>query len=404
MASNIADEATKRYFLSLKSEDIGVKKLTELFGWRSVKDPTTGKPKFIESKYKQNMRMTLHPGEYINEKEVQTNLGIFIFNKILIEPYISSIIPNGYYNEVLDKKGRGKLFNIISHAIEYRKIAPEQTWPFLKAYEFYTTKGVTIFSPSYTKRIIMPNSQYIKEKNEFFKDNPNPTTAQVVEFEENMIKRAKSDLNDDAGMPLYASGARGSFDDSYKNISFMIGSVMNPENDSWDVIKSNFVDGFSKEDLPKAGNMVINAAYPKSVQTAESGYITKQFNAVFQSIVVDEDGTDCKTSSYITVNITPENWKMYEFQNIITSNGIVPLTTDNKDKFINKTVKMRSPMCCTADKCCSVCAGRRPYVLDMPYIGLQLNTMPNKLLEMNMKKFHVTKVEINTIEPSKLLL
>lgn len=404
MATNIADEATKRYFLSLKSEDIGIKKMTELFGWRSQKDPQTGKPKFVGPRYPQNMRLTLRAGEYINDKDVQTNLGIFIFNKILIEPYLTSIIPGGYYNEVLDGKGRKKLFDLISHALEYKRITPAQTWPFLKAYEFYTTKGVTIFSPSYTKKILVPDAKYIKEKNEWFKDNPNPTTAQVVEFEEKMISQAKDDLKDDPGMPLYASGARGSFDDSYKNISFMIGSVMNPEDGSWEVIKSNFVDGFSKEDLPKAGNMVINAAYPKSVQTSESGYITKQFNAVFQPITVDVDGSDCGTKSYIIVKITEDNWKRYEFQNIITNDGIVPLTDENKSKFVGKMVHMRSPMCCTNDKCCSVCAGRRPYLLDMPYIGLQLNTMPNTLLELGMKKFHVTKVDINIVDPSKLLI
>ena len=402
--ANVADTATKQYFLKLKSKDIGIKFLTELFGWRSVMDPETKKPKFIPPKYKQNTLLTLNAHEYINETEVHTNLGIFIFNKILIEPYISKIIPGGYYNEVLDKKGRGKLFDIISDALKYKKITPEETWPFLKAYEFYTTKGVTIFSPSYTEKIIIPGASYIKEKNEFYKNNPNPTVAEVVEMEESIIAKAQKDLGTDPGMPLYASGARGSFDDSYKNISFEVGPVFNPESGEFEVMKSNLIDGISKEDIPKAGNMVINGQYPKSVATADSGYRAKQFNAVFQSLMVDEDGTDCGSKAYIEVLLTDSNWKTFEFQNIITEKGLVPLTEDNHSKYVGKRVKMRSPMCCLNTKFCSACAGRRPYILEMPYIGLQLNTIPNRFLEAGMKRFHVSKIEIDDIDPNSLLI
>lgn len=402
--ANVADAATKQYFLKIKSEDIGIKFLTELFGWRSVIDPETKKPKFIPPKYKQNTRLTLYAREYINETEVQTNLGILIFNKMLIEPYLTKIIPGGYYNEVMDKKGRSKLFNIVSDALKYKKITPEETWPFLKAYEFYSTKCVTIFSPSYTEKILVPSTQYIKEKNEFYKNNPNPTVDQVVEMEEKIIDEAKKDLANDPGMPLYASGARGSFDDSYKNISFEVGPVFNPESGEFEVMRSNFMDGISKEDIPKAGNMVINGQYPKSVATADSGYRAKQFNAVFQSLMVDEDGTDCGSKGYIEVLLTEENWNSFEFQNIITDKGLVPLTEDNFKKYIGKKVKMRSPMCCLNTKFCSACAGRRPYILEMPYIGLQLNTIPNRFLEAGMKRFHVSKIEIDHADPESLLI
>lgn len=402
--ANVADAATKQYFLKIKSGDIGIKFLTELFGWRSVIDPETKKPKFIPPKYKQNTLLTLHAREYINESEVQTNLGIFIMNKMIIEPYITRIIPGGYYNEVMDKKGRSKLFNIVSDALKYKKITPEETWPFLKAYEFYSTKGVTIFSPSYTEKILVPSTQYIKEKNEFYKNNPNPTVDQVVEMEEKVIDEAKKDLANDPGMPLYASGARGSFDDSYKNISFEVGPVFNPESGEFEVMRSNFMDGISKEDIPKAGNMVINGQYPKSVATADSGYRAKQFNAVFQSLMVDEDGTDCGSKGYIEVLLTEANWNSFEFQNIITDKGLVPLTEDNFKKYIGKKVKMRSPMCCLNTKFCSACAGRRPYILEMPYIGLQLNTIPNRFLEEGMKRFHVSKIEIDHADPESLLI
>ena len=170
------------------------------------------------------------------------------------------------------------------------------------------------------------------------------------------------------------------------------------------MIKSDYVTGITKDELPQAGNVAINGIYPKACGTAESGYITKQFNSVFQGIVVDEDGTDCGTSSYLKVVIKESHWKSYEFQNIIDNGKLVPLTSENYKKYVNKPIKMRSPMCCKADVICSACAGRRPYIQGMQTIGLQMNNMPNMFLEKSMKKFHVAKIELTSVDPDKLLI
>ena len=61
-------------------------------------------------------------------------------------------------------------------------------------------------------------------------------------------------------------------------------------------------------------------------------------------------------------------------------------------------------MCCKADVICSACAGRRPYIQGMKTIGLQMNNMPNMFLEKSMKKFHVAKIELTSVDPNKLLI
>ena len=187
-------------------------------------------------------------------------------------------------------------------------------------------------------------------------------------------------------------------------MSVMVGPVLNPATGEWERIESDYISGIKKNELTQAGNMVINGVYPKACGTADSGYITKQFNAVFESLRVDEDGTDCGTKSYVLVKLTPKNWKGFELQNIYDGDKQVVLDETNYQRFLGKVVKMRSPMCCTATNICSGCAGRRPYVLNMPNIGLQLNNMPNTFLELSMKKFHVSKVDTDDVNVDNLLI
>ena len=72
------------------------------------------------------------------------------------------------------------------------------------------------------------------------------------------------------------------------------------------------------------------------VGTQDSGYITKQYYAAYQSIQCDEDGTDCGTKLGLELTLDNSNIEDYYFQNIITSGGkgYETLTSDNKDKFI----------------------------------------------------------------------
>ena len=395
-----ADDIIKGKFLAMKHEDIGVKKLAELFGTNY----NANTKKIEDPKYKTGMKLHLNAGEYINKEAVDTTLGIFMFNKILVEPYISKVIPNGYYNEVLTSKKAKALFNIVGNAAMYGRISPEELWPFLRAFEFYTTKSVTIFCPSYTSNILIPKKELLDQKDKFFKENNNPSLAEMEELENNLTDQASKMLENDPGYPLFASDARGSVADNYKVMSVMVGPVLNPATGEWERIESDYISGIKKNELTQAGNMVINGVYPKACGTADSGYITKQFNAVFESLRVDEDGTDCGTKSYVLVKLTPQNWKGFELQNIYDGDKQVVLDETNYQKFLGKIVKMRSPMCCTSANICSGCAGRRPYVLNMPNIGLQLNNMPNTFLELSMKKFHVSKVETDDVDVNKLLI
>lgn len=393
------DDKTKQYFLSLKPEELGIKKQTQLFA-RSV-DPKT--KKILPPKYNNTDRVKLRANEYINKNDVDTTLGRLVFNKICIEPFIKDIIPGGYWNKPLNKDNVEALIDIVAKGIQYKKIDTKIACAWEKAIEFYSLKASVIYNPSYNSKILIPDKEFIAKRDEFVKNNPNATTADYVKFEDEITSNAKKKLDDNPGIGLYKSGAKGKIDDQYKNISIMIGPVYNPATGEMEPVTTNFIEGFDKKDLPKAGNMLISAAYPKACGTADAGYITKQYYAAFQSTIVDDEGTDCKTKSYIKVFLTDDNWPKYEFQNIFDGDKTVCLTQDVKSKYVGKWVKLRSPMCCLSKNVCAACAGRLPYISGIKNIGVTFAAIPNAFLNAGMKKFHTTKVKMDNPDPDKLI-
>ena len=394
------NEVTKKYFLSLKPEELGIKMQTHLFA--RTADPKT--KKINEPRYNVIDRVKLKANEYINTKDVDTTLGRIVFNKICIETYIKDIIPDHYWNIPLNKKGVGKLFGLVAEAVKYGKLTTEQAWKWEKAIEFYSLKGAVIYNSSYNSDLLIPREDLIKERDEFLKANPNATTAEIADFEKYITDKAAKNLSNNPGIGLYESGARGDIKDQYKNISIMIGPVYNPATSEMEPVTTNFIEGFNKEDLPKAGNMLISAAYPKTCQTADSGYITKQYYAAFQSIYVDEDGTDCGTKAYINVFISEKNFSRYEFQYVVENGKTVMLSQENKSKYVNKWVKLRSPMTCLGEHVCSVCAGRFPYITGIRNMGITFATIPNAALNGGMKKFHKSAISMDDVNIDTLIV
>lgn len=394
------NEVTKKYFLSLKPEELGIKMQTHLFA--RTADPKT--KKINEPRYNVIDRVKLKANEYINTKDVDTTLGRIVFNKICIETYIKDIIPDHYWNIPLNKKGVGKLFGLVAEAVKYGKLTTEQAWKWEKAIEFYSLKGAVIYNSSYNSDLLIPREDLIKERDEFLKANPNATTAEIADFEKYITDKAAKNLSNNPGIGLYESGARGDIKDQYKNISIMIGPVYNPATSEMEPVTTNFIEGFNKEDLPKAGNMLISAAYPKTCATADSGYITKQYYAAFQSIYVDEDGTDCGTKAYINVFISEKNFSRYEFQYVVENGKNIMLSQENKSKYTNKWVKLRSPMTCLGEHVCSVCAGRFPYITGIRNMGITFATIPNAALNGGMKKFHKSAISMDDVNIDTLII
>lgn len=401
----------KETLLKLRPEDCTVPFLiSKITKTTSSRRDENGKRSFNVRPPEWNLQGTfkLKAGEYINVEEVpETTVGSFLFNKICIEGKVESIVPNHYYNEVVTKKGFGAFVNEIAVKVSEKKIPlmPNVT-EFIQAFEFYGLMLCPGVSASLTKGTFSVDEELRKMRDELYAQaGENPSISQIVEIEDKLVKAAEAKLKGDPGLTLFHSGARGSFNDNYKMMSLTVGPVFNPATGKYDVVKSNYIDGIQKRELPAMGNVIVNAAYPKAIGTAEGGYITKQFYAVFQGIQLGEPGSDCGSKGYFTTFITPKNYSTYMWQYAVDQRGkLILMTDDNRDQFVNRVVRMRSPIGCLAPKICNKCMGERFYMLNIQNAGLTAGRLPNSIMNAGMKAFHNTKVTLHKVDPDKLLI
>ena len=74
-------------------------------------------------------------------------------------------------------------------------------------------------------------------------------------------------------MDMFLSGAGGSFENNFKNMFIMRGSVQDPDpRKSYNIITSNYVDGVSQDEYAKLANTLAAGPYSRSKKTELGGY------------------------------------------------------------------------------------------------------------------------------------
>ena len=92
---------------------------------------------------------------------------------------------------------------------------------------------------------------------------------------------------------------------------------------------------------------------------------------------------------------------MYCF--VVGSNGsLTEITSDNRDKFIGKTVKIRFSALCQAKNgyICEKCAGTLYNRIGIENIGLACNIMASSMKNAAMKAFHDSSLDLSVINPN----
>jgi len=391
----------KQMLLKMSPEDITAEFIFNYLADSSKRE--NGKLVVTPSKIKTYDTFELKKGEYFNKETVVTNVGLFIFNKFLIEESFVNV--TGYINTPVTAKVQKSIENKISQALLDDKITVQQMVTYLNKLQWISKEFNSVFSGSFTMKTLKPIPKVMKRKEQLIKENQESLkqgdVSTGVKIEKELIDMAKEELKNDPGMDLYNSGAHGSFENNYKNIAVVKGCVYNPITDKWDFVESSFMEGIKKDEIPVVANSIPMGAYPKAIGTQVGGYLSKQFTAAFQGNVLDTPDSDCHTTGTLEVTITPWLKSQLIYRYIVEGNKLVLLEPDTIDKYINKKVKLRSPMFCTGDKLCSKCAGSLFYKLGIKNIGLTTSRVASTILNLNLKKFHNSTANINNIDLDK---
>lgn len=391
----VVNDKDAAYFINLKSEDININMLTDLFG-----DSYNAENKKVsKSKFNTTDIISLKAGDCMSKAAIKTTLGRVIYNKIIIQPAFGGQF--GYINEIINKKGISKLEETLAQALMNDTITVEQMFKYLDNTQWLGANFNHVLTPSFTLKTLKPIKKITDDRDMLLKKNKDRIdsgdVATAVSIENKLIKDAKELLKDDIGMDLFNSGARGSFENNYKNTSIMKGTTYNPISGKFEVIGTSLIEGVGKEHMHLQGNSIISGSYPKAIGTADSGYLFKQLVSTFQTVTLDVKGSDCGSKSTIQVNITSGNIDKFMYRYAKIGNGYVILTPEVIKKYIGKDIDLRSPMHCVSSKLCNVCAGDIFYKMNIEHVGLLTSQISSDMLNASMKQFHDSSQKLNEI-------
>ncbi len=396
------------YILSLTPSDITQETIMEMFG------DFNGKKRFntydLITIPSGKIGYILNGKRITNYNSFVTTVGRWIFNIFFIfsDPNIAAVV--GYINEDLTKKLYNKIYSSLTYALLENKIDIKSYKEYLFKYQFFM-QFVSIISPSWSDNIITIADKINPDKNKLIKENKDKIdngdifTTDIISNE--LLKKSKEILKDDPAMDLFNSGV-GSFDNNFKNIFVMRGSVKDPDpTKGYNAITGNFINGIPKEEYSKLANSLSAGPYARAKKTELGGYWEKLFTYAFGHVKLLPEGSDCGTKRTLSVLLTDSMADLMMYSYIVENGKLIQLNSENKDKYIGKIVKFRfSAMCESHDGICNKCAGDLVYKLGITNIGLLTQQIPSVLKVNSMKQFHddqVTFVDLgNDIDPMKV--
>ena len=404
VSREIKDPKDIEYLVKLTEDDITTSLIMELFGdfgdhqWFNPYDILTIPAEAYGGKLPDGK-------EKRNKEPFTTTIGRLIFNKYFIEcePELLQFV--GYVNDNVGKKAYGKLFDSLGYAVLEDKISIETYKRFCKKSQKFMPY-VSILAPNHSMNMLTITKKINKRKAELIKQNQEAfdkgDVYVVDQVSKELLAYAKELMQDDPAMDMFLSGAGGSFENNFKNMFIMRGSVQDPDpRKSYNIITSNYVDGVTQDEYSKLANTLAAGPYSRSKKTELGGYWEKLFLQSLQHVILKDPGSDCGTKRHIEMNVTEKNIGSIMYCYVINNDGsLTEITSENKNKFIGKKVKLRfSSMCEAKDGICNACAGNLFYRLGIRNIGAATPQIPSRLKVLSMKLFHDDQLNFTEMDP-----
>lgn len=343
----------------------------------------------------------------------ETTIGIFIFNKMILE----DLEIFGYYNGSVDGDKINEIQDKVTIALLDDIITVDQCARFIDGLEFILGGPLShIINPSIPIGGLKLNPKVAKRRKELLKqyekELDSGDTIVAAKIEKELIEYTKKIMKEenDPVLDLFNSKCGLKLENHYKTMFLMKGPVLDntvTDEVKYNIITSNLNDGVSKKDFIYMADSGVTNAYAVGIATGESGYYTKKYNALYSDITLLPSGSNCNTKKTLPIMITETNkkvWGNYTYH-VLRNGELELLTRDNIDKYVGKVLNMRSPMCCEAEgrQFCSKCYGELSYKLGKLNVGKTYSVIPNTMMNASLKKkhditVHLGKVEIETLE------
>ncbi len=302
-----------------------------------------------------------------SDKVFKSTYGRYIINAIANLP--------SYINEPFTKKVANQWMSLVAKVaigIEFMEVINRLNFV---ATDINNRQPITVDLQSLTLPATVVNIEtlsQISNPDEFNKELEK-TMKRVKEY----LSRYQTPIFD-----MIESGARGSWDDIQQLlvargfVTDVYGNVVLKP------IPHSFTHGLTPEDIYTSASGWRKGMIDRSINTAESGYLTRQLVYALMPIRIKEH--DCHTTQGLKILVTEENKQTIVNRYLLNTSELI---TD-PNPFVGKEIVIRSPMYCkTKDHgICSICYGKLSNQTEVGIIAAQ--TLGERSTQLIMKTFH----------------
>jgi len=306
----------------------------------------------------------------VRYKGHNTTMGRAIFNSVFPSsfPFVDKLVTKKVVNkllpEIIDKYGEEKAGEIFSQL------------------ERIGFKFATILAPSFTLDMIEMPDSVLRIKEKLPDASPEEAEKLLKDAEKIMINHLK-----DSGLYFLIESGAGKGWGQPRQILVAKGLIADPKGNLLQPIKGSFSEGLQTTEFFNAASGSRKGMADRSLNTAETGYFTRQLVYVLGPAEASATVKDCKTKRTTLLRLTNDLIKRLKGRYIIRA-GKLELFNSSKFK-AGDSIYLRSPIFCESKKFCHTCYGNLLKRHKTPYVGILAGaSIGERGTQLIMRTFH----------------
>jgi len=299
-----------------------------------------------------------------------TTMGKAIFNNAFprdfrfIDDVITKKIINGLIPEIIEKYGDEATIKIFSKL------------------EKISFKFATIMAPTISLDMFEMPASIGRIKEKLKTATPDEAFTLLDEGESIMKETLKGSTLYD----LVDSGSAKGWNQP-KQIFVAKGVIADPKGKVLDPISGSFTDGLTTKEFFEASSGARKGMVDRALNTADTGYFTRQLVYLLNSVEVDPILKDCKTKRTINLRLDKDLIGRLTGRYIVIGNKVVEFNPD--DFRPGQSIHLRTPIYCKSPKICHTCYGNLIRRIKSPYVGVLAGaSIGERGTQLIMQTFH----------------